>query len=256
MVLAISIGVMALSGSKLRDVQQTYQIGEESYKNLIAQVRPSAPPALSSRPTANSPGTGSEAGSDETTGVDIPDMVIDFDALHAINPDAVAWLYSPGTVIDYPIVRAFEYNYYLHHLPDGTYNANGTLFIDYNWKSFADRLTIVYGHNMRSGQMFASLSNYKRQEYFDTHPYLYLYTEDGESYRIDLIYGCVIGVGEWRDRAYMFEVNLDSLLTYAARNTTFKSEAQYSPDDRLIVLSTCSYEFDNARYIVVGVLRS
>jgi sortase B len=158
-------------------------------------------------------------------------------------------------MIDYPIVRATEYDYYLHRLPDGTFNANGTLFIDYNWKDFSDRFLIVYGHNMKSGRMFGSLSNYKRQEYFNAHPYLYLYTEQGEKYRIELMYGCVIGAGQWRDRAFMFDVNMDSLLAYAAHNTTFSSDIQYTQGDKIITLSTCSYEFDGARYVVIGVLR-
>ena len=187
--------------------------------------------------------------------VEIPDMTIDFEALQTINPDAVAWLYSPDTVIDYPVMRATDYDYYLRHLPDGTYNTNGTLFIDYNWTGFSDELMVVYGHNMRSGKMFGSLEYYKGQAYFEEHPYLYLYSAEGKNYRVDLLYGCVIGAGQWRQRAFMFTENLEALLAYAAHNTTFVSEAKYTQGDRIIAMSTCSYEFDNARYVVIGVLQ-
>ena len=187
--------------------------------------------------------------------IKIPDMDIDFAALQAINPDAAAWLYSPDTAIDYPVMRAKDYDHYLHYLPDGTYNANGSLFIDYNWVDFSDRLTVVYGHNMKSGRMFGTLTNYKKQAYFDEHPFLYLYTPEGENYRIDLLYGCVIGAGQWRERAFMFKENVDALVAYADHYTTFRSDAQYGEDDRFIALSTCSYEFDDARYVVIGVLR-
>lgn len=189
------------------------------------------------------------------TKINIPDMFIDFAALREINRDAVAWLYCPDTVIDYPVVRARDYDYYLHHLPDGTTNANGTLFIDYNWVDFLDQLTVVYGHNMKSGRMFGTLTRYKEQGYFEAHPYLYLYTAEGERYRIDLLYGCVIGAGQWRERAFMFKENSDALIAYAAYKTTFKSEAQYEKGDKIIALSTCSYEFDDARYVVIGALR-
>jgi sortase B len=84
---------------------------------------------------------------------------------------------------------------------------------------------------------------------------MYLYTENGNN-RIELLYGCVIGVSEWRDRAFMYEVNLESLLSYAASHTTFKSETQYVQGDRAVAMSTCSYEFDGARYVVIGVLRT
>jgi len=255
---------MLLSGFNLMETHQTYKIGDDSYKSLTDLVRPEGTPVFNqSQTTGRIPGESAEtaettetaATAENKPNIDIPAMAIDFDALHGINPDAVAWLYSPGTVIDYPIVRATEYDYYLHRLPDGTYNNNGTLFIDYNWTDFSDKLTVVYGHNMKSGKMFGSIANYKKQAYFDEHPYLYLYTETGENFRIDLVYGCVIEAGQWRERAFMFDVNLDLLMDYAARSTTFNSNAQYTPGDRVIALSTCSYEFNDARYVVLGILQ-
>ena len=257
LIMALSLCIMLLSGFRLMETQQTYRIGDNNYKALTESVRPAGPPVFHQSNTASaSPGGSGTTPLATAGGIEIPDMAIDFDALHAINPNAVAWLYSPGTVIDYPIVRATDYDYYLHRLPDGTYNSNGTLFIDYNWTDFSDKLTVVYGHNMKSGRMFGSLTNYKKQDYFEAHQYLYLYTEDGEKHRIDLLYGCVIGAGQWRDRAFMFDVNMDALLAYAEYNTTFKSKTQYNESDRIIALSTCSYEFDNARYVLLGVLQS
>ena len=260
LVLAVSICAMVFYGFKLRDTRRVYQVGEESYQALTDLARPGGlpvfkDPQIGTGPSGNSAGSQAGPQPDKQAKVAIPDMEIDFDVLHSINPDIVAWLYCPDTVIDYPIVRATEYDYYLHHLPDGTVNANGTLFIDYNWKGFSDRLTVVYGHNMKSGRMFGSISNYKKQDYFNAHPYMYLYTEEGERFRIDLKYGCVIAAGQWRDRAFMFDVNLDSLLAFAEYNTTFQSDTQISDSDRIITLTTCSYEFNDARYIVVGVLR-
>lgn len=186
---------------------------------------------------------------------DIPALDIDFTALKEVSEDSVAWLYCPDTVIDYPVMKADDYSQYLRHLPDGTYNENGSLFLDYNCApDFSGRLSIIYGHHMNSGKMFAPLVEYKKQEYYNEHPSMYLYTEQG-NYRIDIVYGCVIGDGEWRKRAFMFDVNLDSLLNYAASETTFTSDVSYTENDKFIVLSTCSYEFDDARYIVIGALR-
>jgi sortase B len=108
---------------------------------------------------------------------------------------------------------------------------------------------------MKSGRMFGSLGGYKTQTYFDANPYLYIYTAQGEAYRLDLLYGCIIGAGQWRERAFMYKENRAALLAYAEKNTTFVSPASYTDDDRFVVLSTCSYEFDDARYVVIGVLR-
>ena len=227
LLLALSICAIAFALCNLREPWQAYREGNESYGQLAGLARPANPK---------------------------PDMPIDFAALQAVNPDAAAWLHCPDTVIDYPVMRAEDYDYYLRRLPDGTYNANGSLFIDYHCApDFTGQLTVIYGHHMKSGRMFGSLKGCKQQAYYERHPAMYLYTQQGR-HRIDLLYGCVIAAGEWRERAFMYEANLDGLLAYAASNTTFTSAARYSPGDRIVALSTCSYEFDGARYVVLGVI--
>jgi sortase B len=238
-VLLPALGVMAYSGNQLYQSERVYAEGNSAYAQLASQVRQTPSPGASP----------------STSQLGIPPLTLDFDALREVNPDAVAWLYGPGTEIDYPVLQARDYSYYLHHLPDGTVNANGSLFIDYNNPAdFSGQLTVIYGHNMKSGRMFGGLDEYKSQSYFDEHPYMYLYTQQG-NFRVDLIYGSVIAAGEWRDRAFMYQENLDSLLSYAAANTTFSSDVTYQQDDKLVALSTCSYEFNDARYVVLGVLK-
>ena len=56
---------------------------------------------------------------------------VDFAALQAENPDIIAWLYSEGTPINYPVVQSDDNRYYLRRLTDGSYNTNGTLFMDF-----------------------------------------------------------------------------------------------------------------------------
>jgi sortase B len=183
----------------------------------------------------------------------IPDLTVDFEALGQINEAATAWLYCPDTVIDYPVMAAEDYTYYLHHLPDGTENKNGSLFLDYNCEpDYSGDLSVIYGHCMKTGSMFGTLSRYKKQSYFDEHPYLYLYTKE-QNYRIALIYGAVVPAKTWIENDYIFD--RDALLEYAKENTTFTSPVKYSEEDRLIVLSTCSYEYTDARYFVLGVLQ-
>jgi len=102
--------------------------------------------------------------------------------------------------------------------------------------------------------MFGSLLEYKEQKYYEENPFMYLYTEQG-NYRIDLIYGCIISAAQWKEGAYIYAENLDSLVNYAASNTTFESNVLYKEKDKIIVLSTCSYEYNDARYLVVGILK-
>lgn len=237
-VLIGALGVLLFTGQRYGQLQQAYQVGDRQYEHLRAQV-------IQPKTT----------GEDDPSGDSATQRTIDFQALKEINADVIGWLRSPGTPIDYPVMKATDYQHYLSHLPDGTYNANGSLFLDFNnAPDFSERLSIIYGHNMQSGSMFGTLTRYKEQSYFEEHPSLYLYTADGE-YRIDLLYGCVVGAGVWRDRAFMYEVNLESLLAFASSKSTFITSESATDSDRLIVLSTCSYEFDDARYIVIGVLR-
>jgi sortase B len=268
LLLLLSICVTVFSGYQLWEILLTYEEGDRNYRQLQEQVRvqdkekhkeeegeEDKESAGGGAVVAPSENTVNSIESEARPLVKVPPLSIDFELLKKVNADSAAWLYCPDTVIDYPVMRADDYEWYLRRLPDGSSNANGSLFLDYNCSpDFSGRLNIIYGHNMKSGKMFGSLTEYKKQDYFDRHPYMYLYTEH-ENYRVDLLYGCVIRAGDWRERAFMYEVNLEALLTCASSTTTFKSAAAYTDTDRFVVLSTCSYEFDDARYIIVGVLR-
>ena len=83
----------------------------------------------------------------------------DFRALQAQNPDIYAWLYIPGTDINYPVCQSTNDVYYLTHNTQGGLDANGALYTEsaYNGKGFTDPVTVIYGHNMRSGKMFGNL---------------------------------------------------------------------------------------------------
>jgi sortase B len=258
------MGLMTYAGLQISDTRQIYRESDIAYENLRSEVKKS--PASHKLPREKPPhqmeyapeNTAPELPNPpKTPRFHVPDLDIDFFALRQINKDAAAWLYFPNTAIDYPVMRSNDYNYYLNHLPDGTVNINGSLFIDCNCDSdFGDPLTVIYGHHMKSGDvMFGSLKGYKEQKYYEEHPYMYLYTEQ-KNYRIELLYGVVIAAGKWREQAFMFSENLEALLGYSAINTTFESKAEYTKGDRIVALSTCSYEFDGARYLVLGILES
>jgi len=239
--LLLGIGAMIYASVQMAEAEQIYKEGSAVYEGLNNRVK---------EHTA--------AAEEQTTAKEkiyIPELGINFDTLKTVSENAAAWLYCPDTEIDYPIMKADDYNYYLTHLPDGTPNANGSLFIDFNCApDFTDPLTVIYGHNMKSKMMFGSLVEYKNQKYYDEHPFMYLYTEEA-NYRIELLYGCVIGAGQWRERAFMYKENAGALIAYAAHSTTFESDALYSEGDRIAAMSTCSYEFEDARYVVIGILR-
>ena len=255
--LLAGFAVMLLSGMKLIEATQTHAESTAAYNGISTRVKTAIDaeflPHIGDDPLSVSFLFSDKE--DEPAYVHVPRFDIDFGLLREINNDAVAWLYSPGTIIDYPVMKSDNYSYYLNHLPDGTVNANGSLFIDYNnaW-DFSDGLTVIYGHHMRTGSMFGNLKGYKEQWYYDENPYVYIYTEH-KDYRVDILFGSVIGAGQWRENAFMFEENLENFLAFASENTTFESTSTYREGDKIVALSTCSYEFDNARYVVLGILR-
>ena len=191
---------------------------------------------------------------EEHSDMDNP-LVIDFNTLKEKNNDIIAWLYSEGTPINYPIVQTTNNDYYLRRLIDGTYNQAGTIFMDCkNSGDFSDFNTIIYGHNMKNDSMFGTLTNYDNQNYYDEHKEMFLYTEN-EKFKIEIFAGFI--TSSESDIYYFPKTSStnENLIDYAIKNSTFKSNIKVSNEDKIITLSTCSYNFENARYVVLGILR-
>lgn len=117
---------------------------------------------------------------------------IDFDALQQKNRDIIAWLYVPGTQIDYPVCRGENIDFYLHHNAEKESNILGALFVPpENNSELNNAHVIIFGHNMRQGQMFGELSNYEKEDFMAENPYIYLYTpEEKRTYRVYSVYRC------------------------------------------------------------------
>lgn len=83
---------------------------------------------------------------------------VDFDSLKDKNTDTVAWIKIPGTTVDYPVVQTTNNEYYLHKDFDRKYSTCGWIFMDFkNSAKMIDKNTVLYGHNIKSGIMFADL---------------------------------------------------------------------------------------------------
>lgn len=179
---------------------------------------------------------------------------VDITGLKNQYPELAAWLRAEGTGIDYPVMHAKDNDFYLSHLYDGTYNYNGSIFVDYrNTGVLTDGNTVIYGHNINNGGMFNPLNEYKSQEFYDTHPAMTICTTDGD-YRIELICGTVED-GNYEFVQFNFD-DFDAMNDYVNRfkaRSTFESGIQLQPGDRLVSLCTCTtYSGLNARYMLVG----
>ena len=166
---------------------------------------------------------------------------IDLAALREVNEDVVGWIRIPDTKIDYPLMQGEDNDYYLKHTWDGRSNSVGSIFLEHlNSPDLMDYNTIVYGHNMNDGSMFAGLRRYTTQEYWESHPYVYMLTDAGvyryeifASYRADVdsvTYGLSFNQTETK-------VNF---LQYALEKSKIQTEIMLGRNDRILTLSTCS----------------
>lgn len=200
------------------------------------------------------PNTTNPSESGETTPAYVG-PAIDFDELKKINDDCVAWIYIEDTDINYPIVQGSDNSYYLKHLIDGKWNSSGSIFMDSRVSAdISDRHSIIYGHHMKNGTMFSGLTKYKEQEYFDAHPEGWLITPEG-TYRIEFFAGYVANVksAAW-DLEFESDADFETWIKEAQKQSWFTSPFSPAVTDRILTLSTCSYEFDNARYVLHGIV--
>lgn len=183
-----------------------------------------------------------------------PPIMINFQELKKKNKDIVAWLYSENTEINYPIVQGKDNEEYLHKLVNGNNNKSGTLFMDYrNKKDLTDPNTIIYGHNMKNGTMFGSLDKYKKQSYYEENKTMYILTEE-KNYKIELFAGYTLPANSNIYNVSAASNSRVEAVKKAKSNSTFKSDIE-PKEEKIITLSTCAYDYDEARYVVMGVLR-
>lgn len=182
---------------------------------------------------------------------DIP-LQVDFEALDELYPDVVGWLYCAGTPLNYPVVQSDDNSYYLHRLPDGSENVNGSLFMDCRALSdMSDRNTVVYGHNMSNGTMFGFLGKYRGQVYYDAHPVMWYLTPE-RAYKLEPVAGMVTASDSEAYDIFGTDDALQEYLTTATAKSDFQSNAAAEGIKQIVTLSTCSYEFPTARYVVIS----
>lgn len=238
-ILVIAIITLVVSGYKLFSIWNEYHKNAKTYD----EVREYSP----------------QSNSDEGTEDPVEKYRFkqeDFDKLFNINNDFKGWITVPNTNVDYPIVQTTDNEYYLHHNFKKEYNEGGAIFIaSENSNPFKDENTVIHGHHMRDGSMFASLEKYKDKSFLDSNNKIYITTKDNVyEYEIFSVY-----VIEANSNPY--KINLSSGDEYVKYLNELKNSSMYqidtpefTKDDRIITLSTCSYEVEDGRLLVHGRL--
>lgn len=104
--------------------------------------------------------------------------------------------------------------------------------------------------------MFSGLTGYKKQKYYDTHPSALLLTPD-QNFEIEIFAGYVASVQEkaWVV-AFPSDPGFTEWLDKTRERSCFTSEITPAVTEQILTLSTCSCEFNNARFVLLGVLKS
>lgn len=245
----VFLGVFIFAGYQLYQTFYGYHAAQKEYENLNQQfVNASVTAEPTPTPSVELPEETPEATPETVSGP----ISVDFNALLAQNPQVVGWIYSPNTVISYPVLKGGDNEYYLHHTLNGTENASGSIFMDAVCEpDLSGDNTILYGHHMNNGSMFASLSNYKQEGYLEEHPVLYYYTPT-QNYQLQIFTSFVTG-GDSDVYAFNFATRdqFQEFINRMYSRANFATGVEVNSSDHIMTLSTCSYEYDDARYVVL-----
>lgn len=177
------------------------------------------------------------------------------------NTDMAAWLKIEGTKIDYPVMwTPRDENYYLYRSFEGKDDNNGCLILDTD--SSLDPLTtnlIIHGHNMRSGAMFGTLTDYEKQDFAREHNIITLYTKERER-RYEVIAVFRSQVYRKTDQVFKFykffqadtQEEFDDFYQNIKALSLYDTEVTAEFGDNFITLSTCVYHVEQGRFVVVA----
>ena len=169
--------------------------------------------------------------------------------------DYRGWIKIDNTNINYPIVQGKDNLFYLDKDINKNYLSSGSIFMNYLNHGFNDENTVLFGHHMRNKTMFAQLNKYKEKEFFYGNNDIVIEVENGKvlKYKVFSAY-----VTDSKDN--YIKTNFDDKDQYKEFLEDIKNKSQYKLDidvnenDKIITLSTCSYEFNDARMVVHGKL--
>lgn len=225
-------------------------------------------PAVSTKPSATAVSKATEATSEQTTTTPVvkAEKDVSLEELQQTNEDVYAYIYIPGTEIEYPILQSESKgeNYYLNYTINNYYSWTGAIYTQftYNKKDFSDKNTVIYGHaatrNINS-VMFTQLHYYEDENFLKANPYIYIYQGDRQlKYQIfaavhftDVLIPAKYGVN---DGASLVQFVNDAKTTYGG---VIDDSVTIDQDSKIITLSTCTmvpnYD-DNKRFLVLAKL--
>lgn len=191
---------------------------------------------------------------------DTPDILEDYVTLYNNNKSFIGWISIEGTDVDYPVMQSVNEEYYLNHNFNQEKDNNGSIFAGKDCNIWPRSQNIIlYGHNMKSGKMFGQLKKYKSKSFYEKHKTIQFDTiyEKG-TYEVMYVFGDnIYDEAEVTFKYYQFidpnsEAEWNSAMKYMADKSLYETEITASYGSELLTLSTCDYEKDAERFVVVA----
>ncbi len=202
----------------------------------------------------------------EFPGVDFPaGMLAKYGQLYAANQDLRGWITINGLDINFPIAQGIDNDYYLKKDIYGKYTTYGVPFFDYRMTDFENlhKNNVIYGHNMRSDDyIFGNLENYRTIDGFASAPVIECNTIYGDY--TWFVYAVFITNSDARDdNGYVLPYNFidvsnDKFASYINeidKRKLYTTGVDINENDKILTLSTCCYDFNEARLVVVARLK-
>ncbi len=190
-------------------------------------------------------------------------MNLKYAYLYAVNSELVGWITIPNTNLDVQVVQTEDNDKYLKKDFYEKTSRYGCPYMDYrNNPQYLDDNTIIYGHHMSDGLMFSNLDKYKDVEGYKESP-VFQFDTLYDTYNCKVIGAFVTNSNASDDNNYIFNYTVTSFMSdekfmsfvdEIKARSFFTTGVQVQADDKLITLSTCSYEFSDARLVVVARL--
>ena len=175
---------------------------------------------------------------------------IDFTSLKETNPDVVAWVYVPGTVIDYPVLwKEYDIDYYLYRDINHKKSYYSVYMDGYSNPDFSTLNNIIYGHHMKDGQMFTDITKFKDEDFFKEHRMIYIYTPQ-KTYRLKTFAALYSDSAPERRQTYFDDMNYFHEYIDRMTNKCTYRDIPASGIDKIWSFITCSYEGDDTRTIL------
>ena len=182
-----------------------------------------------------------------------------FEELLVINKDVCAWVTVDNTNIDFPILQGETNLTYINRDVYGNFALAGSIFLDSrNDKDFHDIVSLLYGHHMDQSDMFGDLDKYKDETFLKENTTGILILPD-RSYDLE-IFACILTDASndaiFEPQEYKADINKLIRLTEQEGlhyNADKLEELKKTNGQRqILILSTCSTEFTDARTIVLA----